>query len=134
MIIFDTIILTLICASVVIATVIALITRAIFHKLYQQSQNSAELKQQLEAMLLCETGKGERIKHLEKQLRILNERQDKFEISDGNNTSYKQAMVLLQKGIDSSELVDACDLSRGELDLLSTLESASNRQLTGRTS
>jgi hypothetical protein len=44
------------------------------------------------------------------------------EIGDVSNTSYKQAMVLLQKGARTDELIDACDLSREELDLLSRMK------------
>jgi len=43
---------------------------------------------------------------------------------DMDNSGYKQAVALMQRGADTDELVDACDLSRGELDLLSRLQSS----------
>ena len=58
------------------------------------------------------------VKQQQKQVRSMIERQDNLEISNSSNTSYKQAMVLLQKGASTDELIDACDLSRGELELL----------------
>ena len=81
------------------------------------------LKQDLQAMLSCEKGMGSRIKQQQNMVRTLAERQDKLEISDGSNTSYKQAMVLLQRGASTDDLIDACDMSRGELELLSRLQS-----------
>ncbi len=88
----------------------------------QQGGTLTELRQELSALLSCERGMGRRIRQQQQQFLSIIERQDKLEISDVSNTSYKQAMVLLQKGASTDELIEACDLSRGELDLLSRLK------------
>ena len=98
----------------------------------QQAQSLMEIKHEMGALLSCERGMGDRIKQQQQQVRCVIERQDKLEISDGSNTSYKQAMVLLQKGVSADELIEACDLSRGELDLLSRLKIASESIPTPR--
>ena len=91
--------------------------------LINQQARIETLEQDLHALLSCEKGMGSRIKQQQNMVRTLAERQDKLEISDGSNTSYKQAMVLLQRGASTDDLIDACDMSRGELELLSRLQS-----------
>ena len=88
----------------------------------QQGKLLAIVNEEMKALLVCEKGMGQRIKQQQKQVKEMIDRQDKLEISDGSNTSYKQAMILLQKGASTDELIEACDLSRGELELLSRLK------------
>ncbi len=84
-----------------------------------------ECTAEISALLKCEKGIGSRLKQQQQQVRNIIERQDKLEVSDGAGTSYRQAMVLLNKGASTDELIDACDMSRGELELLSRLNEAS---------
>ena len=93
--------------------------------LSEHSNTLDECRSELSALLMCERGMGSRLKQQQQQVRNIIERQDKLEISDGGGTSYRQAMVLLNKGASADELIDACDISRGELDLLSRLNSVS---------
>ena len=90
-----------------------------------QSDRLDECSSEISALLKCEKGIGSRLKQQQQQVRNIIERQDKLEVSDGAGTSYRQAMVLLNKGASTDELIDACDMSRGELDLLSRLNNAS---------
>ncbi len=120
----EIIIWPLIGAMTAITFLLALKLRTMEKKLLEQGKLLAIVNEDMKALLICEQGMGKRIKTQQQQVRDVIERQDKVEISDGGNTSYKQAMVLLQKGASTDELIDACDLSRGELDLLSRLKIA----------
>ncbi len=118
----DTILLTLLCVCVLLVALQAVRIINLTARVRQQGSTLAELRQELTALLSCEQGMGRRIKQQQQQVQGIIERQDKLEISDISNTSYKQAMVLLQKGASTDELIGACDLSRGELELLSRLK------------
>ena len=122
---FDITFLSLFCVCLLVIALEALNLRKLARKIRIQGHTLTELRQELEALLLCDRGMGDRIKQQQKQVRCMIERQDNLEISNSSNTSYKQAMVLLRKGASTDELIDACDLSRGELELLSRLKSAS---------
>ena len=124
--------LPLSCIGLLIVLAQAIRLRRIDAVVQQQGNLLAMIKQEMEALLLCEKGMGNRIKQQQQQVRSIIERQDKLEINDGSNTSYKQAMVLLQKGASTDELIDACELSRGELELLSKMKIASNSNTTSR--
>jgi hypothetical protein len=101
-------------------------------EIQQQKNTLLQLRNEMSALLQCERGMGKRIKQQQQQVRNVIERQDRLEISDGSNTSYKQAVVLLQKGLGTDELIDACDLSRGELELLSRMKAGSNSIATSK--
>ena len=91
-------------------------------KLYTEKLD--QCSSEVMALLKCEKGIGNRLKQQQQLLRHVIERQDSMEVHDGAGTSYRQAMVLLNKGASTDELIDACDMSRGELDLLSRLNNA----------
>ena len=114
--------LPLSCVALLIVLAQAIQLRKIDGEMDNQKQHLTMLREEMEALLRCERGMGTRIKQQQQQVRTVIERQDRLEISGESNTSYKQAMVLLQKGASTDELIDACDLSRGELDLLSRLK------------
>lgn len=95
-------------------------------KLNGQIKQTLKLQEEMTALLSCERGMGERIKQQQRFIRNMEDRQDKLEIEDAGTTSYKQAMALLRKGVSADELVDACDMSRGELELLSRIKTLSN--------
>lgn len=122
---FDMTFLSLFCVCLLVIALEALKLRKLAREIRNQGRTLTEVRQELEALLLCDRGMGDRIKQQQKQVRCIIERQDNLEISDSSNTSYKQAMVLLQKGASTDELIEACDLSRGELDLLARLKTAS---------
>ena len=116
---FEMPLISLLCVGMLIAALGFLKLRKMSGQIRIQENALTELRWELEALLLCERGMGDRLRQQQKQVRSMIERQDNLEISDSSNTSYKQAMVLLQKGASTDELFDACDLSRGELELMS---------------
>ena len=113
--------LTLIC----VVTIGVIVLRHTRLQLQQQDTLIQELKNDMVALLKCERGMGERLRQHQQSLAQMLERQDKLEISDGSATGYRQAMTLLQKGVSEDELIDACELSRGELALLARMKSLS---------
>ena len=129
---FDITFLSLFCVCLLVIALEALNLRKLARKIRIQGHTLTELRQELEALLLCDRGMGDRIKQQQKQVRCMIERQDNLEISNSSNTSYKQAMVLLQKGASTDELIDACDLSRGELELLYRMTTVSESTSSSR--
>lgn len=91
-------------------------------KLNKQEDVVHAVENELKALLLCERGIAERLKQQQQQVRNVADRQDKLEISESSNSSYKQAKALMEHGATTDELVDTCDLSRGELELISHLQ------------
>ncbi len=114
------------CVSFFVASIQTIKLRKLDNEMQQQEKGLFDLKQEVAVLLSCEKGMGARIKQQQYQVHQMLERQDKLEISDSANTSYKQAMVLMQKGVSADDLIDSCDLSRGELDLISRLNIASD--------
>ena len=108
------------CLVLITAQVVVL-----FHfwqKLNKQRQSVSGIESELKALLLCERGIVERLKQQQQQVRSMADRQDKLEITDTSSSNYKQAKALMQHGATTDELVDTCDLSRGELELISHLQ------------
>lgn len=124
--------LPVICMYLLVLVAQAAKLRKLSNEMQQQGNTLSELKQEMAALLSCERGMGERIKQQQQQVRCVIDRQDKQEISNSTNSSYKQAMVLLQKGVSTDDLIEACELSRGELDLLSRMEIAAKPILTAQ--
>jgi hypothetical protein len=113
-----------VCSGLLLILIQAIKLRQINATVAEQGKMILNFTEEVHALMQCEKGMGNRIKQ-QQQVKTMLERQDKLEISDVSNTSYKQAMVLLQKGASTDELINACDLSRGELDLLSRMKIAS---------
>jgi len=101
---FDITFLSLFCVCLLVIALEALNLRKLARKIRIQGHTLTELRQELEALLLCDRGMGDRIKQQQKQVRCMIERQDNLEISNSSNTSYKQAMVLLRKGASTDEV------------------------------
>ena len=113
-----------VCLFLFIVAALTVKLRQLSVELKLQGQALQTIKAEMNALLSCERGMGKRIRQHQQEVRGVIERQDRLEVSDGATTSYKQAMALLQKGMSTDELIDACDLSRGELELLSRLKTA----------
>lgn len=82
----------------------------------------SEVKNELHALLECERNMGARLKTQQQRMHGIVERQDKIEINELSQTSYKQAIALMHKGASPDEMVEVCDISRGELDLIARLQ------------
>lgn len=88
----------------------------------EQNQSVSDLQKELKALLMCERGMADRIKTQQQQVHGISNRQERLEINEAPQVNYKQAIALMKKGATADELVEACDISRGELDLILHLE------------
>ena len=91
-------------------------------KLVARDNLLANVQKEVEAMLLCERGMADRIKQTQTQMHGITSRQDKLEINESSQVNYKQAIALLRRGASTDELVESCDISRGEVDLISHMQ------------
>lgn len=87
-------------------------------------QKYARLKMDLDAVFLAGQGLKKRLDEQQMRVHVVANRQDKLEINDGAKGGYKQALALLKRGCSSQEVVESCELSQGELDLISQLQKA----------
>ena len=89
----------------------------------QQDKKIQGLKNDIQALLLCARGIGEKLHHQQHDFKLIQDRQDKLEFCDVNNeTPYQQIQALLNRGASADEMMDSCDLTRGEIELLSCLQ------------
>ena len=88
----------------------------------EQSLAVSDLQKELKAMFMCERGMADRIRYQQQQVHGISNRQDTLEINGASQVNYKQAIALMRKGATTDELVEACDISIGELDLILHLE------------
>ena len=106
-------------------TMVALVsTLGLRKKTRMQERQIKQLNQELNALLSCSRGISQKLHSYQHQFRYLNDRQDKLEIGESGSSDYKQAMVLLNRGATEDEMLSACDLSRGELNLIAHLQKA----------
>lgn len=95
-----------------------------------QAQNQAldVLQKDLRALCNAAVQVGGRVHRLEQSLKQLQQRQqelglrqDKLVHPEPEARSFEQAIKLAQKGASVEELMDICDLSRGEAELMSMM-------------
>ena len=91
-------------------------------KFMEQDQLLANLQKEVEALRLNERGIADSIQRQQSQLLSMASRQDKLEINENTRVNYKQAIALMKKGASTDELVEACDISRGEVELISHMQ------------
>ena len=104
----------------------------IWEKSKSQTRFIKEAYKEVQALLSCERGMADRIKNQQQQMHGITERQDQLEISETSQVNYKQAIALMKKGATASEMVEACDISRGELELISRLQQQKTPSLKTR--
>ncbi|MCP3851123.1 MAG: DUF2802 domain-containing protein [Gammaproteobacteria bacterium] len=83
-----------------------------------QQKQLKELSHELQTMTNAAYGVGKRINQLAGQLRELDDRQEEFDLKDQGSHSMQQAIALVHKGASVDELIDNCEMSRGEAELL----------------
>lgn len=83
-----------------------------------QQKQLKELAHELQTMTNVAYGVGKRINILAGQIRELDDRQEEFDLKDQGSQSMTQAIALAQKGASIDELMETCDMSRGEAELL----------------
>jgi len=83
-----------------------------------QQKQLKELSHELQTMTSAAYGVGKRINQLAGQLRELDDRQEEFDLKDQGSHSMQQAIALVHKGATVEELVENCEMSLGEAELL----------------
>jgi len=76
------------------------------------------LKSDVQALFTGAVGEDKRIYELETKSRRMIERQEQFENSKHTERPYEQAIRMVQKGSNVDDLMNVCNLSRGEADLI----------------
>lgn len=83
-----------------------------------QQNQLKELSHELQTMTNAAYGVGKRINQLAGQIRELDDRQEEFDLKEQGSGSMQQAIALVHKGATIEELIESCDMSRGEAELL----------------
>lgn len=104
---------------------IALLGMRSRHQAQAQLRRLDSLQSDLRALCNAAVQVGERVNNLEQAARQLQQRQqelgvrqDQMILSEPEERSYEQAIKLAQKGTPVEEIMDICDLSRGEAELI----------------
>ncbi len=112
----------------VVVTMLVISTLHLRKKAHNQDRQMNQLNEELNALLSCSRGISERLHAYQHQFRNIIERQDKLEVGEPGSTSYKQAIALFNRGATEDEMVSACDLSRGEINLIAHLQKAKSKK------
>lgn len=115
----------LLLTGVVVVLVIA--TNQLRRKTLQQYQRINQLNEEINALLSCSRGISEKLHAYQRQFRNITERQDKLEVGEPGGVGYKQAIALFNRGASEDEMLTTCDLSRGEINLITHLEKAKSK-------
>ena len=83
-----------------------------------QQKQLKELSHELQTMTNAAYGVGKRINQLAGQIRELDDRQEEFDLKDQGSHSMQQAIALVHKGATVDELIENCEMSQGEAELL----------------
>lgn len=96
--------------------------------LAEQSGRLDSLQSDLRALCNAAVQVGERVNRLEQAARQLEQRQqelgvrqDNMVLTEPEERAYEQAIRLAQKGTPLEEIMDICDLSRGEAELITMM-------------
>ncbi len=83
-----------------------------------QQKQLKNLSHELQSMTNAAYGVGKRINQLAGHIRELDDRQEEFDLKDQGSHSMQQAIALVHKGATIEDLVESCELSAGEAELL----------------
>lgn len=88
-----------------------------------RSREDQSLRQRDDFAALCKAsvGAGDHLVRLEQQVRRLTERQDQIEMRTAGDRPYTQAIQMVQRGANVTELISRCGLTRGEAELIAML-------------
>ena len=88
-------------------------------KLQHEHKHRVRLECEVAALLSCSRTLGNKVKENLKQQRALIRQIDNIELNEGGSDAVEHAAELLDKGIAMEEVAKICELSQGEVDLLS---------------
>ncbi len=74
--------------------------------------------QEMHSMSNATYGIGKQVNHINDQVKSIDARQDEIDIRDQGEKPIQQAIALVEKGATLEEVMENCNLSRGEAELL----------------
>ncbi|MFK5895327.1 MAG: DUF2802 domain-containing protein [Pseudomonadota bacterium] len=74
--------------------------------------------QDMQNMSNATYGIGKQVNHINDQVKNIDARQDEFDVRDHGDKPIQQAIALIEKGATQEEVMENCNLSRGEAELL----------------
>ena len=96
----------------------------------QRQQAEAQSTMQVDMRAICNAAlqMGEKISRIEQENKTLKQRQqelgvrqDKMAQTDSHEAGFEQAIKLARKGSSAEEIMDICNLSRGEAELIAMM-------------
>ena len=90
----------------------------VFEQQIQKQQKSEHVFDEITALNAGSIGLGGRFLKLEKELQTLAVRLDEIHSQVQSNTPYAHAINLAQKGSTSEDIMELCEISRNEAELL----------------
>ena len=120
------IILSVVVAMLVVSTI------RLRQQTNSQHRKINQLNDELNALLSCSRGISERLHLHQNQFQNITKRQDNLETVEPGHAGYKQAIALYNRGASEDEMQSTCDLSRGEINLITHLQKAKSRNQSQR--
>ncbi len=118
-------------ALLFLAVVVVLVTISLWRMkrvLLQQRQSQQTLQADLRALCNAAVQVGERVNRMEREQGLLQQRQQELGLrqetlaqAEPYEASFEQAIKLARKGSSVKELMDICNLSRGEAELIAMM-------------
>ena len=110
-----------------VVTILIVSTMRLRKQTHVQHKKINQLNEELSALLSCSRGISEKLHSHQYQFQNMTERQDQLEIAEPGNGGYKQAIALFNRGASEDEMLSTCDLSRGEINLITHLQKAKSK-------
>ena len=95
---------------------------------HQQAESQSTLQADLRAICNAALQMGEKISRIEQENKAIKQRQqelgvrqDKMAQTDTHEAGFEQAIKLARKGSSVEEIMDICNLSRGEAELIAMM-------------
>jgi hypothetical protein len=84
----------------------------------EQQELTSKLKSDIAALFTGAVGEDSKIQKLESRTRRIIERQEQLENTKHSERPYEQAIRMVQQGSSCEDVMNICNLSRGEADLI----------------
>lgn len=89
------------------------------HKMVREQQElTNKLKSDIAALFTGAVGEDAKIQKLESRTRRIIERQEQLENTKHSERPYEQAIRMVQQGSSCEDVMNVCNLSKGEADLI----------------
>lgn len=95
--------------------------RRLRKQMHSREDQNLRHRDDFAALCKASVGAGDHLVRLEQQVHRLIERQNQIEMRTAGDRPYTQAIQMVQRGADVSELIAQCGLTRGEAELIAML-------------